>query len=429
MPTSGTVFISIADTDKRAIVLPAARMHEMGFNILATSGTASVLRRNGIEAQAVRKSSEGRGDGGEPTVVDLINEGAIDMVVNTPQRSAPRNDGYQIRAAAASQDRPGGDHAAGVQRDGAGHRSANARRILRALAAGMGFHSIGGNAMTTFGIKPAASAGFGDRLYAAMRAYGPVCVGIDPHAGLLQEWGLDDDANGVREFSLRVIEALGGRVAAFKPQAAFFERHGSRGVAVLEEVIAACREVGTLCIVDAKRGDIGSTMDGYAEAFLSDSSPLAGDAVTLSPYLGVGSLTPALELARQTGRGVFVLALTSNPEGASVQHASGEDGTSVAGRVVSQLADFNSQCDQQHLGPAGIVVGATVGDAVKRLASISRRSMALFGSRSRRTGCWPSAGQGGFRRSDGCCPRFVFACNPAFRPGHYRPSRRLPCDG
>ena len=232
--------------------------------------------------------------------------------------------------------------------------------------------------MTTFGIKPAASAGFGDRLYAAMRAYGPVCVGIDPHAGLLQEWGLDDDANGVREFSLRVIEALGGRVAAFKPQAAFFERHGSRGVAVLEEVIAACREVGTLCIVDAKRGDIGSTMDGYAQAFLSDSSPLAGDAVTLSPYLGVGSLTPALELARQTGRGVFVLALTSNPEGASVQHARGEDGISVAGRVVSQLADFNSRCDQQHLGPAGIVVGATVGDAVKRWASISRRSMALF---------------------------------------------------
>ena len=106
MPTSGTVFISIADTDKRAIVLPAARMHEMGFNILATSGTASVLRRNGIEAQAIRKSSEGRGDGGEPTVVDLINDGSIDMVVNTPQRSAPRNDGYQIRAAAASQDRP-----------------------------------------------------------------------------------------------------------------------------------------------------------------------------------------------------------------------------------------------------------------------------------------------------------------------------------
>ncbi len=110
--------------------------------------------------------------------------------------------------------------------------------------------------MTTSAVKPAASAGFGDRLYAAMRAYGP--VGIDPHAGLLQEWGLTTTRT-VCEFSLRVIEALGGRVAAFKPQAAFFERHGSRGVAVLEEVIAACREVGTLCIVDAKRGDIGST--------------------------------------------------------------------------------------------------------------------------------------------------------------------------
>lgn len=212
-----------------------------------------------------------------------------------------------------------------------------------------------------------ASPGFGDRLYAAMREHGPVCVGIDPHASLLSSWGLTDDAHGVREFSLRVIDALGGRVAAFKPQSAFFERHGSRGVAVLEEVIAACREVGSLSIVDAKRGDIGSTMDGYAQAYLSDSSPLAGDAVTLSPYLGVGSLAPALELARRTGRGVFVLALTSNPEGASVQHARGASGASVAGDVVSQLAEFNAHCDILHLGPAGIVVGATVGDAIERL--------------------------------------------------------------
>ena len=212
-----------------------------------------------------------------------------------------------------------------------------------------------------------ASPGFGDRLYAAMREHGPVCVGIDPHASLLTSWGLTDDAHGVHEFSLRVIDALGGRVAAFKPQSAFFERHGSRGVAVLEEVIAACREVGSLSIVDAKRGDIGSTMDGYAQAYLSDSSRLAGDAVTLSPYLGVGSLAPALELARRTGRGVFVLALTSNPEGASVQHARRASGASVAGDVVSQLAEFNARCDKLHLGPAGIVVGATVGDAIERL--------------------------------------------------------------
>ena len=114
---------------------------------------------------------------------------------------------------------------------------------------------------------------------------------------------------------------------------------------------ATPREVGTLCIVDAKRGDIGSTMAGYAEAFLSDQSPLAGDAVTLSPYLGVGSLTPALELAKATGRGVFVLALTSNPEGASVQHARREDGSSEnkhspAGSV-GQLESGRQRTDAQ----------------------------------------------------------------------------------
>ncbi|WP_115727281.1 carbamoyl-phosphate synthase large subunit [Actinomyces culturomici] len=105
LPTEGTVFISIADTDKRAIVFPAARMRELGFEILATAGTASVLRRNGIDARIVRKSSEGRGPDGEPTVVDLINDGLIDMIVNTPQKSEHRHDGYQIRTAATANDR------------------------------------------------------------------------------------------------------------------------------------------------------------------------------------------------------------------------------------------------------------------------------------------------------------------------------------
>ena len=221
--------------------------------------------------------------------------------------------------------------------------------------------------MNPLNAKEPARMGFGDRLYEAMGAHGPVCVGIDPHAALLARWGLDDDARGLREFSLRVVEALGGRVAALKPQSAFFERHGSPGIAVLEEVVAACRELGTLCVVDAKRGDIGSTMEGYADAYLSDASPLAGDAVTLSPYLGAGSLAPALRLAESTGRGVFVLALTSNPEGAGVQHCRSREGVPVAARIVSHLADFNASCDKVHLGPAGVVVGATVGSAVADL--------------------------------------------------------------
>lgn len=204
---------------------------------------------------------------------------------------------------------------------------------------------------------------FGARLASAMDELGPLCVGIDPHASLLSAWGLPDDATGLREFSLRVVDALGGRVAAFKPQAAFYERHGSAGIAVLEETIGGARAAGTLTIVDAKRGDIGSTMSAYADAFLADGSPLAGDAVTVSPYLGFGSLAPAAELAARTGRGIFVLCLTSNKEGHEVQHAVTVDGVSVAASVAAQAAVLNAGVDP--MGSVGLVVGATVGDAAR----------------------------------------------------------------
>ncbi|WP_028046341.1 orotidine-5'-phosphate decarboxylase [Cellulomonas sp. URHE0023] len=205
---------------------------------------------------------------------------------------------------------------------------------------------------------------FGQRLAAATAQHGPLCVGIDPHPGLLAEWGLDDDVEGLRRFALTVLEGVGGHVAAVKPQAAFFERHGSQGVAVLEEVIAAGRDTGTLVIVDAKRGDIGSTMSAYADAFLRDGSPLAGDALTVSPYLGFGSLDPAVDLALATGRGLFVLCLTSNTEGQEVQHARTSDGVSIAARMASRAAALNA--DANPLGSIGLVVGATVGDAAER---------------------------------------------------------------
>ncbi len=214
-----------------------------------------------------------------------------------------------------------------------------------------------------------ARAPFGRRLAEAMADRGPLCVGIDPHPALLRAWGLADDAAGLRDFSLRVLEAAGPRAAALKPQSAFFERHGSRGVAVLEDLLAAARDLGVLTIVDAKRGDSGSTMLGYAEAYLADGSPLAGDAVTLSPYLGFGSLAPAIEVAGAAGRGVFVLALTSNPEGASVQHARDADGVAVAARIAqgAERANAAERAAGETLGSVGLVVGATVGDAVRDL--------------------------------------------------------------
>ncbi|GAB4085488.1 orotidine-5'-phosphate decarboxylase [Myceligenerans cantabricum] len=205
---------------------------------------------------------------------------------------------------------------------------------------------------------------FGARLAAAMDEHGPLCVGIDPHARLLDAWGLADTAAGVREFSLRVVEALGGRVAAVKPQTAFYERHGSAGLAALEDTLAAAQAAGTLSIVDAKRGDIGSTMSAYADAFLRDGAPLAGDALTVSPYLGFGSLTPAADLAAATGRGLFVLCLTSNKEGPQVQHAriATDAGTvSVAAAMAAHAAVLNAGAEP--MGSVGLVVGATVGDA------------------------------------------------------------------
>ncbi|MFI9011973.1 orotidine-5'-phosphate decarboxylase [Actinosynnema sp. NPDC053489] len=208
-------------------------------------------------------------------------------------------------------------------------------------------------------MSPAAGR-FGARLAAAVAEHGPLCVGIDPHPGLLASWGLPQDAAGLERFALTCVEAFGGEVALVKPQAAFFEAHGSRGVAVLERVIADLRDSGTLVLVDAKRGDIGSTMAAYAAAYLTEGSPLAGDAVTASPFLGFGSLDPALEAAAASGRGIFVLALTSNPEGASVQRAVGPDGRSVAQSIVDAAAAANAGADP--FGDVGLVVGATVRD-------------------------------------------------------------------
>ncbi|HEY7718497.1 MAG TPA: orotidine-5'-phosphate decarboxylase [Pedococcus sp.] len=200
-----------------------------------------------------------------------------------------------------------------------------------------------------------------------MDEHGPLCVGIDPHPGLLDQWGLPHTVAGLERFALTCVEALGGEVAVVKPQSAFFERHGSAGVAVLERVLEGLRDTGTLSLLDAKRGDIGSTMEAYAAAYLGDDAPLRADAVTVSPYLGYGSLRPALEAASETGRGVFVLALTSNPEGAAVQHAGGA-GRSVAGTVVDGVSADNADAAARgELGSVGMVVGATVGDAVRAL--------------------------------------------------------------
>lgn len=202
--------------------------------------------------------------------------------------------------------------------------------------------------------------GFGARVSDGIAARGRLCAGIDPHPSLLTDWGLSDDPSGLEKFALGATEALATEVAVVKPQSAFFERHGAAGIAVLERTIATAQAAGALVLLDVKRGDIGSTVTAYADAYLRDASPLAADAITVSPYLGFGSLRPFLDAARESGRGVFVLALTSNPEGGQVQRAVGVDGRLVAQEMIDAAAAENT--DATPLGSIGLVVGATVGE-------------------------------------------------------------------
>ena len=210
---------------------------------------------------------------------------------------------------------------------------------------------------------------FGARLAESVSARGPLCAGLDPHPALLRAWGCGGDAAGLERFALHATEALAPTVAVLKPQSALFEAYGSAGVAVLERVVARARDAGALVLLDVKRGDIGSTMAGYAAAYLSPESPLAADAITVSPYLGFGSLEPALETARAAGAGVFVLARTSNPEGAGPQLARLPDGRCVAQSIVDDAAARNAGAEPG--GDVGVVVGATIEPGELDLAALN----------------------------------------------------------
>ena len=205
---------------------------------------------------------------------------------------------------------------------------------------------------------PRTRDGYGFRLARATERRGPLCVGIDPHPDVLRAWGLPVDAAGLERCARGAVEALGDLVAVFKPQSAFFEAYGSAGIAVLERTLADISTCGALCLLDVKRGDIGSTMAAYGAAYLTEGSPLAADAITVSPYLGFGSLGDTIELADTQGRGVYVLALTSNPEGPEVQHARTASGALVGQHIVQRAAAVNAG---RAYGHVGVVVGATIG--------------------------------------------------------------------
>lgn len=228
-------------------------------------------------------------------------------------------------------------------------------------------------------LSPAESvvttAAFGGRLQGAFDGFGRLCVGIDPHAWLLTDWGLPDTAAGAERFGRRVVEASAGLVGIVKPQVAFYERYGSAGYAALERVLADARAAGLLVIADVKRGDLGTSVEAYGQAWLSPGSPLEADAITVNPYMGVGSLASTIALAAEHRKGLFLLAATSNPEAAALQQAvlagGAQAGQTVAASVLSQVAAINAAENGAALsatgarpdgpvGSVGVVLGATV---------------------------------------------------------------------
>jgi orotidine-5'-phosphate decarboxylase len=177
---------------------------------------------------------------------------------------------------------------------------------------------------------------------------------------LLTQWDLPDTAGGVRDFGLRTVEAAAGQVAVVKPQVAFFERFGSAGYAALEDVLEAARSAGLIIVADVKRGDVGTSVEAYGQAWLTPGSALEVDAMTVSAYQGVGSLDAPLGLAELHGKGLFVLSATSNAEAAALQLAKTDTGASVARTIVDDVASWNADHTAGELGSIGVVIGATV---------------------------------------------------------------------
>ena len=213
---------------------------------------------------------------------------------------------------------------------------------------------------------------FFERWQTLRKGRGPFCLNLDPSERLLRDWSLPVDAEGLRHFCAAVLEAAEDRVGVIKPQSAYFERFGPAGLEVLRDVIAAIRSRGSLALLDAKRGDIGSTNEGYAAGLLGPGSALQADALTVHAYLGFAALQPLLERACATGCGIFAVVLSSNPEGRVLQAARTQNGVTVAEALAEEITAYNAKLGDEAVGPVGAVVGLTAEAIPETLARLPR---------------------------------------------------------
>jgi orotidine-5'-phosphate decarboxylase len=210
-------------------------------------------------------------------------------------------------------------------------------------------------------LGPSPTTPFADRALAAMREHGPLVLGLDPSGDLLTQWGLGDTADGLERFVDIVVEASAGTVGVVKPQAAFYERHGWRGIRSLARLVDSCRTAGVLVLLDAKRGDVGSTNEAYAEAYLGPDAGIPVDAITITPYLGLAAMQPILDRAVANGAGVFVVTRSSNVEGRAIQGARHPGSETVEHQLVVDIAAENLRVAPGTIGPIGAVFGPTHG--------------------------------------------------------------------
>ena len=201
---------------------------------------------------------------------------------------------------------------------------------------------------------------FADRFAGTRSLFGPLVWGLDPSGAVLRSWGLDDSPDGLDRFVDIVLEAAVGAVGLVKPQSAFYERHGWRGIRTLGRLVADARQAGLLVILAAKRGDVGSTNDAYAEAFLGSDAAMPADALTVHPYLGFGAMEAFVERAHRSGSCLLVVTRSSNPEGRRVQAAQEETGRSVEAWLLEEIGRRNAVLAPGVIGPIGAVIGPTL---------------------------------------------------------------------
>jgi orotidine-5'-phosphate decarboxylase len=216
---------------------------------------------------------------------------------------------------------------------------------------------------------------FAGRFLTLAQQRSPLCVGIDPSVDLLRQWDLPFSPAGLERFVALLLEAVGDSVAIAKPQSAFFEQFGPKGLVVLQRLLRELRARGTLSLVDCKRGDIGNTVAAYADVYFGAAAPLGADAITVTAYLGIDALRPFFTKANAAGAGVFVVVRSSNPEGLALQTARLPDGRMVADSLADSISEYNRTVTES-VGPVGAVIGATAGATIA--TTLARLPQSLF---------------------------------------------------